>query len=258
MKLHPDGYGITSQIHTSKPRIADFPFKPLIMLGMMAGLFLLVYITPVRNFLGDIQSVKGWLQSLGCTGPAVWMGIVFLLVAAGTPRLLFCPISGLAFGFWQGLLWTQVPTLAGCYAQFLFVRWGGRDFVVRRWPSVGRLKGRFHGRSTALLVFAVRQVPISGVIINFLLGLSPVRHRHFLLGTAFGILPEAIPFTLVASGTFKLASRNTPLYVAAAVVLLLLVCTGLWYLRRYSEPLAQLRVKTQAAEENEDPPRGRS
>jgi uncharacterized membrane protein YdjX (TVP38/TMEM64 family) len=186
------------------------------------------------------------------------MGIVFMLVAAGTPRLLFCPISGLAFGFWHGLLWTQVPTLAGCYAQFLFVRWGGRDFVVRRWPSVGRLKGAFQGRSTSLLVFAVRQVPLSGLIIDFLLGLSPVRHRHFLLGTAFGILPEAIPFTLVASGTFKLASQNTPFYVAAAVVLLLLVCSGLWFFSRYSKPLAQLRVETQASEGDEDPPQGPS
>jgi len=252
--LRPHGYTMASQTHSAKPRIADSPLKPLIMLGVVAALFLLIYITPVRNYLGNIQSVKWWLLSLGWLGPAVWMGIVFMLVAAGTPRLLFCPISGLAFGFWHGLLWTQVPTLAGYYALFLFVRWGGRDFVLRRWPRVGRLKGRFHGHSTALLVFAVRQIPMSGLIINFLLGLSPIRHRHFLLGTAFGILPEAIPFTLVASGTFKLASQNTPLYVGAAVVLLLFVCAGLWYFSHYSKLLAQLREESQAAEEGDPPP----
>jgi uncharacterized membrane protein YdjX (TVP38/TMEM64 family) len=258
IELGPCAYTVASQIYTAKPRITDYPLKPLTMLGVIAALFLLVYITPLRNYLGDIQSVKWRLLSLGCVGPAVWMGIVFILVAAGTPRLLFCPVSGLAFGFWQGLLWTQVPTLAGYYALFLFVRWGGRDFVLRRWPRVGCLKGHFQGHSSALLVFAVRQVPMSGLIINFLLGLSPIRHRHFLLGTAFGILPEAIPFTLVASGTFKLASQNTPLYVAAAVGLLLLVCTGLWYLSRYSKLLAQLREESLAAEEDGDPPPGPS
>jgi uncharacterized membrane protein YdjX (TVP38/TMEM64 family) len=246
------------QIYTARPRIADFPLKPLIMLGVMAALFLLVHITPVRNYLGDIQSVKRWLVSLGCMGPVVWMGIVFMLVIAGTPRLLFCPISGLAFGFWHGLLWTQMPTLAGYYVLFLFVRWGGKGFVLRRWPRVGRFKDHFNGHSATLLVFGVRQLPMSGLIINFLLGLSPIRHRDFLLGTVFGILPEAIPFTLVASGTLKLTSQNTPLYVGAAVVLLLFMCTGLWYFSCYSKLQAQLREESIAAEEDKDPPPGPS
>jgi len=237
-----------TQTHTLKSRIAGFAWKPLIMLAVVAAAFGLVYFTPARRYFGNIQSVKGWLLSLGWVGPVAWMGIVFVLVAAGMPRLLFCPISGLAFGFWHGLLWTQVATLAGYYALFLFVRWGGRDFILRHWPRVGRLKEHFHGHSAALLVFAVRQLPISGLIINFLLGLSPIRHRHFLLGTAFGILPEAIPFTLVASGMFKLTGRNTPLYIAAAVGVLLLVCAGLWYFSRHSKLLAELRDEPEASE----------
>jgi len=104
----------------------------------------------------------------------------------------------------------------------------------------------------AVVVFAVRQLPISGLIINFLLGLSPIRHRHFLLGTAFGILPEAIPFTLVASGTFKLTGQNTPLYIGAAMGLLLLVCAALWYFYRHSKLLAELRNETEAADENSE------
>jgi uncharacterized membrane protein YdjX (TVP38/TMEM64 family) len=141
-----------------------------------------------------------------------------------------------------------VATLGGYYALFLFVRWGGRDFVLRHWSRVGRLKEHFHGHSAVLVVFAVRQLPISGLFINFLLGLSPIRHRHFLLGTAFGILPEAIPFTLVASGMLKLTGRNTPLYIAAGVGFLLLVCMALWYFSRHSKLLSELRDETEAAD----------
>jgi uncharacterized membrane protein YdjX (TVP38/TMEM64 family) len=235
--------------HASKSPGVQFPWKPLIMLAVVAVAFALVYFTPARNYLANIQTIKGWLLSLGWMGPAAWMGIVFVLVAAGMPRLLFCPIGGLAFGFWYGLLWTQVPTLAGYYVLFLFVHWGGRDFVLRHWPRVGRLKGHFHGHSAALLVFAVRQLPISGLIINFLLGLSPIRHRHFLLGTAFGILPEAVPFTLVASGVFKLTGKSTPLYIVAALGLFFLVCASLWYFSHHSRLLAELRDETEATEE---------
>lgn len=232
--------------------MADFSWKPLIMLAVVAAAFALAQFTPVRRYFNNIQSIKYWLLSLGWVGPAVWMGIVFVLVAAGMPRLLFCPVGGLAFGFWRGLLWTQVATLAGYYALFLFVRWGGQNFILRHWPRVGRLKRHFHGHSAALLVFAIRQLPISGLVINFLLGLSPIRHRHYLLGTAFGILPEAIPFTLVASGMLKLTSRNTPLYIAGAVGMFLLVCAALWYFSRHSKLLADLRNETEAADDESE------
>jgi uncharacterized membrane protein YdjX (TVP38/TMEM64 family) len=240
---------MAAQIHTPKSKMASFTWKPLTMLAVVAAAFALVYFTPARKYLGNIQTVKFWLLSLGWVGPAVWMGVVFALVAAGMPRLLFCPVGGLAFGFWYGLLWTQVATLLGYYALFLFVRWGGQDFVLRHWPRVGRLRKHFHGHSAALLVFGVRQLPISGLIINFLLGLSPIRHGHFLLGTAFGILPEAIPFTLVASGVFKLSGKNTPLYIAAAVGIFLLVFAVLWYFSRHIKLLAELRHETEIADE---------
>ncbi len=233
-----------------KSPASDFSWKPLVMLAVVLAGFALVYFTPARGYLADLQAVKYRLVSLGWMGPAAWIGIVLVLVAAGIPRRLFCPISGLAFGFWYGLLWTQMATLAGYYALFLFVRWGGQDFVLRHWPRVGRLKEHFRGHSAALVVFAVRQLPISGLLINFLLGLSPIRHRHFLIGTAFGILPEAIPFTLVTSGVVKLSSRNTPLYIAAAAGMLLLACGALWYFSRHSRILSELRDTTGAPDES--------
>ena len=58
-----------------------------------------------------------------------------------------------------------------------------------------------------------RQLPISGLITNLLLGLAPIRHLDFLVGTAIGLLPEAIPFTLVASGAVKLGGGEHIGYV---------------------------------------------
>jgi len=243
-----------AQTPNLKFQMPDFAWRLLIILAVVGAAFVLVYSTPARTYLRNIQSVKYWLMSLGWVGPAAWMGIVFLLVAMGMPRLLFCPIGGLAFGFWQGLLWTQVATLAGSYALFLFVRWGGRDFVLRHWPRVGRLKEHFDGHSAAILVFAVRQLPISGLVIDFLLGMSPIRHRHFLIGTAFGILPEAIPLTLVASGVVGLTGRNTPLEVALAMGVLLLLSFTMWYFSRHSKLLAELRSKTKAPDEEAEVP----
>jgi uncharacterized membrane protein YdjX (TVP38/TMEM64 family) len=235
---------MVAHLHHPKPKMDSFPWKPLIMLAIVAAAFTFIYFAPVRNYLGNVQTVKLWLLSLGWVGPAVWMGIVFALVAAGTPRLLFCPIGGLAFGFWYGLLWTQVATLAGYYVLFLFVRWGGQGFVLRHWPRVEQFRKHFRGPSAALTVFAVRQLPVSGLMINFFLALSPIRHSHFLIGTTFGILPAAIPFTLVASGVVKLTGQNTPLYMAAAVGIFLLVCATMWHFSGHVKLLIELRNET--------------
>lgn len=234
-------------VSVPKSRATPFSWKPLIvLLGLTIGLGV-VYLTPIRETLRNIETLRNQLLSLGWMGPVVWMGSVFALVAMGMPRLLFCPIGGLAFGFWYGLLWTQLATLAGYYALFLFVRWGGQGFVLRHWPRIARLKDRLTGHSASLMVFAVRQLPISGLLINFLLGLSPIRHRHFILGTALGILPEAVPFTLVASGLLESTHRSTPFYTLAAVGLFFLISGSVWYFSRQSNLMAELRKKTDEA-----------
>jgi hypothetical protein len=46
----------------------------------------------------------------------------------------------------------------------------------------------------------------------------------------------------------KLTGRNTPLYIAAGVGFLLLVCMALWYFSRHSKLLAELRDETKAAD----------
>jgi len=248
--------GITvAETDALKSGMADFVWKPLTILAVVAATLVIVYFTPTRNYLRNIQSVKFWLLSLGGVGPVAWMGIIFVLVAAGMPRLLFYPIGGLSFGFWHGLLWTQLGTLAASYVLFLFVRWGGRYFVLRHWPRVGRLKEHFHGHSATVLVFAVRQLPINGLIIDFLLGLSPIQHRHFLLGTAFGTLPEAILFTLVGSGMLMLTGRNIPLYIGAAGGVLLLVSVTMWYFSHHLKPLAELRNEIEVPNEEAGAPR---
>lgn len=247
--LSLDRFGSMHSMPVSLPksRMGFLSWKPLILLLGLAIAMAVVYVTPIRGALGNVERVKSWLHSLGWMGPVVWMGIVFPLVAAGMPRLLFCPIGGLAFGFWYGLLWTQLSTLAGYYALFLFVRWGGQGFVLRHWPRMARLKDHLQGHSAAMMVFAVRQLPISGLLINFLLGLSPLRHRHFLLGTALGILPEAVPFTLVGSGLFEWTRRSTPFYTLAGIGLFFLISASVWYFTRHSRLLAELREKTTEA-----------
>ncbi len=78
-------------------------------------------------------------------------------------------------------------------------------------------------------VILARQIPIHGTLINFCLGLSRVKHRHFLIGTAIGMLPEAIPVALVGAGLVKSSLKESAGVLGLAVVAFVLLWMGSAY-----------------------------
>ncbi len=232
------------------------PVKPLIVFAALAIAFLVVSLTPLKEHLQNVRAIKEQLRALGWMGPVVFMAGVYVLIVLGIPRLVFCPIGGMAFGFWEGLLWTQVATMAGYYTIFLFIRWGGRDFALKHWSKLGRMQKVFDLSGIPAVVI-LRQLPVSGLLTNLLLGLAPVRHVDFLVGTAIGILPEAVPFTLLASGAVKLRGGESTVYVVAAAVLLLAVWGALAYAAGHSRLFAKAREEVVAEVEAPEDQAGR-
>lgn len=205
-------------------RLQDL-LRPLVLFLALVTVLGAFYFSPLRAHLQQARDLRETLAASGPWAPLFFIAAVWLLVACGVPRLLFCPLGGLAFGFWPGLLWTQAGTLLGCYTTFLFVRWGGRHVLLRCWPRAARLP-LLSRPPSALSVFALRQVPVTGIVINCVLALSAVRHRAFLLGTACGLLPQAIPATLVGSSALH-ASRSVQGLLLAGALLLFALFMGL-------------------------------
>ena len=218
--------------------------KGVILLALLSAALAVVYFTPLKQFLTEGRHISERLQSAGWAAPAIFVVSVALLVAVGCPRLLLCPIGGMAFGFAWGLLWAQVGTLIGSYATFVFVQWGGRDFAMRKWPKLERLSHRVT-RKGILQVMLVRQLPVGGVYINIMLGLTPLRHRDFLIGTLLGIMPEAIPATLIGAGATQTSFYKSLPYIVIAVCVFMIV--GLWVRRRMRSTAAN--PQEQPAEE---------
>ncbi len=161
------------------------------------------------------------LANLGWMGPVAFVFLVAILVAVGVPRLLLCPAAGMAFGFWAGLLLSQAGTVLGYYVVFLFVRWGGRAFVLRHRPQLLRFTERIRHQGIPAVILA-RQLPVHGLLVNLVLSLSPIRHRDFLIGSAIGLIPEAVPCTLIGTGAAQASlARSAGLMVLAVVGLAL-------------------------------------
>jgi uncharacterized membrane protein YdjX (TVP38/TMEM64 family) len=188
----------------------------LIALGLACAM-VAVALSPIRLWVQDAHRVREAVASLGVWGYPACILAVAILVGCGVPRLIFCAVGGMILGFWWGLTVVQAGTLLGYYAVFLFVRWGGRDWVMHRWPSLSKWSDMMRGQGFVAVLLA-RQLPLHGTFVNLILGLSRVRHRHFLFGSAIGMFPEAIPLTLIGAGVVKSMGGNGR-YVGIAAIL---------------------------------------
>ncbi len=176
--------------------------KMTLLVVCAVALLMVVYLSPLRQYLGQGREVSWQIRSFGALAPLVLTLGVAVLVGVGFPRLVFCVISGMALGFWQGLLWAQLGTLLGNYALFILARAGGRDLAKRFLSKRGKLPGVIQQRG-ALGVMLARQLPLPGLVINLGCALLPIRHLDFVIGTIIGQLPQAIPFTLIGAGALQ-------------------------------------------------------
>ena len=212
---------------TEAEPVASAPWRKSLLLALVvAGLLAIVYLSPLRAYLGRVRELSPSIRSLGLWGPLVLCGSVALLVAVGFPRLWFCVLAGTALGFWSGLLWTQLGTLLGNYTVFLLVRWHGRGWAERYLAKRGRLHG-FIRREGVTGVILARQVPVPGLLINLGCGLLSLRHRDYLLGTLIGQLPTAIPFTLIGAGALQASFGKSVTLIGLAVLVALAGWIGL-------------------------------
>ena len=227
--------------------------KGAVLLAVLIACLSIVYLTSLRQLLHQVWEINTRLQGMGLAAPFIFIGGVALLVAIGCPRLLLCPIGGLAFGFWKGFFWTQVGTLIGFYATFLFVRWGGRDFVLGRSPRL-RQYAAFFKQSGFAAVVLLRQMPVAGFFINILLGLTRLKHRDFILGTLLGITPEAIPATLIGSSAVHHSFYKSAGSLSIAIVCLvaLWVLIGLYFRTSESKVVQSVRRNFKRAVESQN------
>jgi len=223
--------------------------KAGILFAALLGLLLLTSLPQVRHFItGNLPLLKQFIQDCGPWAPVVFILIVAVLVAAGVSRLVFHFVGGALFAFWGGMVWTCIGTLIGYSAVFFAVRqFGLRDALLRKHPAWQKLAAKLkHNTVPAVILF--RQLPLPGIVTNTVLALSPIRRREFFLGTVIGLIPEAVPTTLIGAGFRKEHLGLTAAYLAGAVALFIIVWIA-WgiYTRRAAAREAMLEQNTDAS-----------
>jgi len=176
----------------------------------------------------DIDGIRARVDKAGAWGPALYFATYVALALIPCPKALLTAAGGALFGLWAGAGLALSAALVGALVSFAVGRLLGRDAVDRltrgRLARVDELL-RGHGLAAVLVVRLVPLVPF--LAINYAAGLSGVRLRHYVVGSAFGMVPGSLAYAALG------AYGTNPWGLAAAVsALVVLVVGGGWWARR--------------------------
>lgn len=205
--------------------------KFILMIGIVAVCLLAIHLSPAKEYLNNIHTLKDTIQAAGIRGLlAVLLGMT-VLSAIGMSRLALAFAAGLLYGFTGGLLLSLISSLAGSYGTFLFARWSGREWVMQHIPKKGKLDF-FLRKQTWKTVFLSRQLPVANIIINMALSLTHVSHSTFLIGSTAGFLPGAMVAVLTGSSLGKSNPLLSVIQLGFALVVLAVMAVSIWEIRR--------------------------
>ena len=178
------------------PRVAVLRLAALVLA------FVAVAVTLHLSGWSGPEQLQDLVQAAGWAGVVVFVLGYAVLVVVPSPASVLTILAGALFGLWWGALLSVAGAVLGATGGFLVGRRLGRPAVDRLLQGRLRQADQVLAHHGLAAVLAVRLVPLFPFTpLNYAAGLLGVRLRHYVLGTAIGIVPGSIAYAAVgASG----------------------------------------------------------
>lgn len=195
----------------------------IVRLSILVVVLALIAIVSVQTG-PDLDAVRSWVAGAGWVAPAVFIAVYVALTVALMPGSLLTIAGGLLFGIPTGSVLTIVGATLGATIAFGVARGLGREAVDRLVSGrVERVDAWLASRGF-LAVVTLRLVPLVPFnAANYAVGVTGVRPRDYIAGTALGIVPGVVAYTIIGA---RATEPGDPLFLGALVGLGLLVLAG--------------------------------
>jgi uncharacterized membrane protein YdjX (TVP38/TMEM64 family) len=189
----------------------------------------------VLGFSGE-ATVERWLgfAANGPWGLPVAVGAFALLAFVGVPQFILIAAAVVAFGPVTGFAYSWIGTLASAVVGFFLGRFAGAK-VLQSFSGEGvqafmGLVGR-NGFLASLIVRLVPSAPF--IVVNMAAGVTPMRLRDFLAGTAIGIIPKIVLTAFAGNSIVRVLKGQGGTHVAWLVLIVLTWLVIGWFARRW-------------------------
>lgn len=178
----------------------------------------------------DLDTIRGLVESAGWIGPVAYVAAYAVLTVALVPGAVLTAAGGLLFGVALGSALSVVGATLGAVVAFAVARTVGRTAVDRLVSGRVATVDRWIGERGLLAVLTLRLVPLVPFsVANYAAGVTAVRTRDYLIGTAVGIIPGTVAYTVLGA---RATDPTDPVFLVAIATLVVLGVGGALWLRR--------------------------
>ena len=204
--------------------------------ALLAGTVSLFFVLGGYSWITGDGNVERLLTETGILGPLIFVLIMWCTQPLGVPGFVYMVPAGIVWPIPLAIALSWIGNLGASYIAFMFARWFGRDWVRFRIPP------RMHRYDDRLEQGGLRPVILIRVIFgqlppaDWLLGVTKVSQRNFLIGTAIGIIPGVVLFVVAGGGLFELL-RGMPTSarrIGIGIVIALAISRRVWKRRTRS------------------------
>ena len=177
------------------------------------------------------EQIRAMLSGLGIWAPWVYMAMFAVLPAFFFPVAVLALAGGVAFGLWQGALYTFIGAVVNCTLMFWMARRFGREKIEemiekRLAPQWRDRLTKLEGREGFLLLIVLRLIPaVPYNLINYAFGLTGMRYPAYILASSLGIIPGTFAFINIGDKAMDVTSPG--FWIAIGLLVLLLAVTAL-------------------------------
>lgn len=161
----------------------------------------------------SLEQVRSMVQSLGAYGAVAFVGLCVGAVLIHIPEIVLIAVGGVLFGSVNGFLLGWIGSVAGSTCSFLIARYFMRDAVRRallsRFERIQAIDDRLARRGFRTIL-VLRLVLFMAPPLNWAIGVTRIRQRDDVLGSALGVVP-CIAITSYAADTVSQAGSLTAL-----------------------------------------------
>lgn len=151
----------------------------------------------------DPGEVEAFLTESGAWGPLVFVLVMWMVQPFGVPGTVFMVPAALVWPWPTAVGLSWIGNMGASTIAFAFARWVAHDWAQARIPP------RIAAYNARLARGGTREVTVLRVITgqlppaDWLLGVSPVGWRPFLVGTGLGIVPGIVLMVVVGAGVVE-------------------------------------------------------
>lgn len=176
------------------------------LIVVLLVLMLLAVFLPWQSWLSALYD---WSQVHPNLAVIAFLGLIVLGMVLMVPVSIQAMAAGFIFGLSKGFLVMWLAGLVGFAAAFLIGRSLARPWIktrVSQRPEFMAIDKAIHQRGLLVVILTRLAMILPYNLLNYSLGLTAVRLRDYLMGSAIGMLPGIFLFVFIGTTATDIAA----------------------------------------------------